>query len=103
MSPTVRVRQSKSSATLASVQLGPSASHFDRISARRRLDDEARALAITSRQSLRSSSERRTIYFFNMAILLDRLAVSPDHAEMRTRNFRSDGALGEITTIRMGC
>src|SRR5436190_960027 len=70
MFSTVLVRQPKASAICLSVQLGPSASAFSRICARRTFCDDPLSRLITSRSVSRSSSVRRTIYFFNIAITL---------------------------------
>jgi hypothetical protein len=64
---TDRVRQSKASAILASVQLGPSASAFNRMRARRIFCAATRCRFNNPVRISRSASVNRTTYFFRMA------------------------------------
>jgi hypothetical protein len=63
---TVWVRQPTGSAILASVHAGPSTSAFSRISARRTFWEEPLRYLTTYISVARSTSARRTIYFFRM-------------------------------------
>jgi hypothetical protein len=64
---TVWVRQPTASAILASFHAGPSKSAFSRISSRRTIWEETLRYLTTSVSVARSTSVRRTIYFFCMA------------------------------------
>src|SRR5881227_615436 len=94
MFSTVLVRQPKASAICLSVQAGPSASAFSRICARRTFCDDPLSRLITSRSVSRSSSVRRTIYFFTIAITLLGYRTSlSDQPDGTTLNLKSDKAL----------